>query len=105
MRLSRTLKTYSKRGRPLYCVGLPDMSYKRECQETFFSVGSVPTLFFLGIQPNRWNMHARIDEWSSSGSRCFVSWYESVRVPMFFPPVVPFQLWCRRHPFLETKQA
>ena len=31
-------------------------SYKRECQETFFSVGSVPTLFCLGIQPNCLNV-------------------------------------------------
>jgi hypothetical protein len=35
-----------------------EMSYKRECQETFFSVGSVPTPFCLGIQPNRLNMHS-----------------------------------------------
>jgi hypothetical protein len=34
-------------------------SYKKECQETFFSVGSVPTLFCLGIQPNRLNVHSR----------------------------------------------
>jgi integrase len=33
-------------------------SYKRECQETFFSVGSVPKLFCLGIQPNRLNVHS-----------------------------------------------
>ena len=37
----------------------PDRSYKRKCQETYLSVGSVPTLFCFGIQPNRLNMHAR----------------------------------------------
>ena len=36
----------------------PKQSYKRECQETFFTVGSVPTLFGLGIQPNRLNVHS-----------------------------------------------
>jgi hypothetical protein len=35
------------------------MSYKRKCQETDLAVGSVPTLFCLGIQPNRLNVHAR----------------------------------------------
>jgi hypothetical protein len=34
-------------------------SYKRKCQETDLAVGSVPTLFCLGIQPNRLNVHAR----------------------------------------------
>ncbi len=37
-------------------VAKPEKSYKRECQETFFSVGSVPTLFCLGIQPNCLNV-------------------------------------------------
>jgi hypothetical protein len=36
-----------------------ETSYKKECQETFFSAGSVPTLFCLGIQPNRLNVHSR----------------------------------------------
>src|SRR5260370_40312364 len=35
-----------------------EWSYKRECQETFFPVGSMPTLFCLGIQPNRLNVHS-----------------------------------------------
>jgi hypothetical protein len=37
---------------------LPEKSYKRECQETFLSVGSVPILFCLGIQPNWLNVHS-----------------------------------------------
>jgi cytochrome c biogenesis factor len=32
--------------------------YKSSCQERFFSVGSVPTLFCHGIQPNRLNVHS-----------------------------------------------
>jgi hypothetical protein len=38
-------------------IGYPDKSYKRECQETTLSVGSVPILFCLGIQPNWLNVH------------------------------------------------
>jgi len=30
---------------------LPDMSYKKECQEKNLSIGSVPK-YFLGIQPH-----------------------------------------------------
>ena len=45
------------------------MSYKRECQETFLSVGSVPILFCLGIQPNLLNVHSDSREWSCSGLR------------------------------------
>ena len=37
---------------------LPEKSYKRECQETFLSVGSMPTLFCLGIQPNCLIVHS-----------------------------------------------
>jgi hypothetical protein len=37
---------------------LPEESYKRKCQETYLSVGSVPTLFCFGIQPNRLNVHS-----------------------------------------------
>jgi hypothetical protein len=37
---------------------LPEKSYKRECQETSLSVGSVPILFCLGIQPNWLNVHS-----------------------------------------------
>jgi hypothetical protein len=29
------------------------MSYKSGCQEKYLPVGSVPTLFCLGVQPNR----------------------------------------------------
>src|SRR6266849_2328648 len=36
---------------------LPEKSYIRECQETSLSVGSVPILFCLGIQPNWLNVH------------------------------------------------
>ena len=36
----------------------PEKSYKRKCQETYLSVGSVPTLFCFGIQPNRLNVHS-----------------------------------------------
>ena len=36
----------------------PDKSYKRECQETNLTVGSVPVLFCLGIQPNWLNVHS-----------------------------------------------
>jgi hypothetical protein len=34
-------------------------SYKRECQDKYFPIGSVPTLFCLGIQPNPLNVHPR----------------------------------------------
>jgi hypothetical protein len=36
----------------------PEKSYKRECQETYFTIGSVPILFCFGIQPNRRNVHS-----------------------------------------------
>ena len=67
-------------------------SYKRECQETFFPVGSVPTLFLSrhSAQPFE---RALVIEWSCSGDvvSCFVSSHETVR--SFFLPVVPFH--CR----------
>src|SRR3981081_1662832 len=44
-----------ERGRHCYAI----KSYKRKCQETYLAVGSVPTLFGLGIQPNRLNVHVR----------------------------------------------
>ena len=78
------LALWPKLGTDLSRQRLPEKSYKRECQETYLTVGSLPTRFCLGIQPNRLRVHARIDEWSSLGSHCFVSWYETVRV--FFPP-------------------
>jgi len=37
---------------------IADVTYKRKCQETYLSVGSVPTLFCFGIQPNRLNVHS-----------------------------------------------
>jgi hypothetical protein len=37
-------------------VGLPEKSYKRECQEKDLPGGSVPILFCLGIQPNCLNV-------------------------------------------------
>jgi hypothetical protein len=67
---------------------LPDRSYKRECQETYFAVGSVPTLFCLGIQPNRLNVRA-MEEQSSSGLRsCSVSGCEADERILF--AVVPY---------------
>ncbi len=36
-------------------------SYKRECQETFFPFGSVPTRCGLGIQPNCLNVPSRFE--------------------------------------------
>jgi hypothetical protein len=64
-------------------------SYKRECQETFFPLGSVPTLFLSrhSAQPFE---RALVIEWSCSGDivSCFVSSHETVR--SFFLPVVPF---------------
>jgi len=53
---------------------LPEKSHKSECHEIFSSVGSVPTLFGFGIQPNYLNVHSRIDEWSLSDDvvSCFV---------------------------------
>src|SRR5713101_8186125 len=66
-----------------------EKSYKRECQETFFPVGSVPTLFLSrhSAQPFE---RALVIEWSCSGDvvSCFVSSHETVR--SFFFPVVPF---------------
>jgi hypothetical protein len=34
------------------------VTYKRKCQETYLPVGSVPTLFCFGIQPNRLDVHS-----------------------------------------------
>ncbi len=36
--------------------GLPVTSYKRECQDKYFPLGSMPVLFCLGIQPNCLNV-------------------------------------------------
>src|SRR6266481_2610230 len=43
-----------------------------------------------------------IGEWSSSGSRCFVSSHETMR--FFFPPVVPFDCRDGAHSFLEANK-
>ena len=69
------------------------MSYKRECQETFLSVGSVPTLFLSRHSAQTFERALALDEWSSSDDEvsCFVSSHEAVR--FFFFPVVPFH--CR----------
>ncbi|MGB2677628.1 MAG: hypothetical protein WAN12_11160, partial [Candidatus Acidiferrum sp.] len=40
-------------------ISMPDKSYKRECQEKNLPVGSMPILFYPGIQPNCLNMHSR----------------------------------------------
>src|SRR5260370_863982 len=55
-----------------------EWSYKRECQRTFFPVGSMPTLFCLGIHPNRLNVHSgssgpikgNVKRHSSPSARC-----------------------------------
>ena len=67
-------------------------SYKRECQETLFSVGSVPTLFLSRHSAQPFELALVIDEWSSSDDvvPCFVSLRETVR--FFFLPVVPFSV-------------
>ncbi len=77
------------------------MSYKRKCQETYLSVGSVPTLFCFGIQSQSFERALVIGEWSSSGSGCFVSSHGTVR--FFFPPVVPFH--CRDGAIRFLKQT
>jgi hypothetical protein len=62
---------------------------ERECQETFLSVGSVPILFCLGIQPNWLNVHSDSREWSCSGLRsCFLSVCEAEERFLF--AVVPY---------------
>jgi hypothetical protein len=59
VRRSGTSDFIAARSDKLAAAGLPDKSYKRKCQETYLAVGSVPTLFGLGIQPNRLNVHVR----------------------------------------------
>jgi hypothetical protein len=77
-------------------------SYKRECQETFLSVGSVPTLFLSRHSAQSFECALAIGEWSSSDDvvSCFVSSHETVRSPL--PPVVPFHCRDGAHSFLET---
>src|ERR1700674_5533734 len=55
-----------------------DISLRRLGADTFLSRHSAPSFERAFV----------IGEWSSSGSRCFVSSHETVR--FFFPPVVPF---------------
>jgi hypothetical protein len=40
---------------------VPEKSYIRECQETSLSIGSVPILFCLGIQPNWLKVHSHFE--------------------------------------------
>jgi hypothetical protein len=60
MRLSSSgafyTRVYEASGR---VTGKPEKSYKRECQQKNLSVGSMPVLFSLGIQPNCLNVHSR----------------------------------------------
>jgi len=62
---------------------------ERECQETFFPVGSVPTLFLSRHSAQPFERALAI-EWSCSGDvvSCFVSSHETWK--SFFFPVVPF---------------
>ena len=55
-----------------------DISPRRLGADTFLSRHSAQSL----------ERGLAIDEWSSSGSSCFVSSHQTVR--FFFPPVVPF---------------
>ncbi|MGC2354419.1 MAG: hypothetical protein WA491_00005, partial [Candidatus Acidiferrum sp.] len=64
-------------------------SYKRECQEKNLPVGSMPILFYPGIQPNCLNMHSR----SESGlpqAQSHGSSPRTKRRETFLFPVVPF---------------
>src|ERR1700674_6084999 len=71
-------------------------SYKKECQETFLSVGSVPTLFLSRHSAQPFERALAIGEWSCSGDvvSCFVSSHETLR--SLFLPGVP--LHCRGGP-------
>ena len=51
---------------------LPEKSYKRECQQENLSVGSMPVVFSLGIQPNCLNVHSRFES-GLSQTACPVS--------------------------------
>jgi len=39
-----------------HAVGKSEKSYKRKCQDKYFSYGSMPVLFCLGIQPKCLNV-------------------------------------------------
>ena len=81
---------------------LAKTSYKKECQETFLFVGSVPTLFSSRHSAQPFERALAIGEWSCSGDvvSCFVSSHETVR--FLFLPVVPFPCRDGAHSFLET---
>src|SRR5882762_7033967 len=68
---------------------LPEMSYKRECQEKNLPFGSMSTLFCLGIQPNLFERALSIREWSCSGR---VSYFVPAcdAQERFLFPVVPY---------------
>ena len=77
-------------------------SYKKECQEIFLFVGSVPTLFSSRHSAQPFERALAMGEWSCSGDvvSCFVSSHETVR--FLFLPVVPFPCRDSAHSFLET---
>jgi hypothetical protein len=93
-------------GHFFFCLGcgltVIKTSYKKECQETFFSVGSVPTLFLSRHSAQPFERALAIGEWSCSGDvvSCFVSSHETVR--SLFLPVVPLHCRDGAHSFLET---
>ena len=81
---------------------LAKTSYKKECQEIFLSVGSVPTLFSSRHSAQPFERALAMGEWSCSGDvvSCFVSSHETLR--FLFLPVVPFPCRDGAHSFLET---
>ena len=84
----------------LLCIA--KTSYKKECQEKYFPVGSGPTLFWSRHSAQPFERVLAIGEWSSSGDvvSWFVSSHETVR--FLFLPVVPFPCRDGAHSFLET---
>jgi hypothetical protein len=85
-----------------YRLCLAKTSYKKECQEIFLSVGSVPTLFSSRHSAQPFERALAMGEWSCSGDvvSCFVSSHETLR--FLFLPVVPFPCRDGAHSFLET---
>src|SRR5438552_19037588 len=79
-----------------------ESSYKKECQEIFLSVDSVPTLFLSRHSAQSFERALAIGEWSSSDDvvSCFVSSHETVR--FVFLPVVPFHCRDGAHSFPDT---
>ena len=73
-------------------VGLPDKSYKKECQEKYLPFGSVPILFRSRHSAQLFERALSMREWSSSGLMfCYASACEAEK--RFLSPVVPFH--CR----------